>query len=105
MRDDRPRLICEQTSWPLFRGTAALERRGCLCGEGSRPPPEPACNMGFRLHRGDLPDDITFSGAVAIDTETMGLNPHRDRLCLVQISGGDGNAELVQIQPGQTSAP
>jgi len=61
--------------------------------------------MAFRLHRGDLPDDITFSGAVAIDTETMGLNPHRDRLCLVQISGGDGNAELVQILPGQTSAP
>ncbi|MDX6804571.1 ribonuclease D [Terrihabitans rhizophilus] len=61
--------------------------------------------MTFRLHRGDLPDGLTFSGAVAIDTETLGLKPHRDRLCLVQISGGDGNAELVQILPGQTRAP
>ncbi|HVV93561.1 MAG TPA: ribonuclease H-like domain-containing protein [Hyphomicrobiales bacterium] len=61
--------------------------------------------MTIRLHRGDLPDDVSFAGAVAIDTETLGLNPHRDRLCLVQLSGGDGNAELVQIRPGQTSAP
>ena len=61
--------------------------------------------MSFRLHRGDLPDGLTFSGAVAIDTETLGLNPHRDRLCLVQLSSGDGNAELVQIAPGQTRAP
>jgi ribonuclease D len=61
--------------------------------------------MTFRLHRGDLPDGMTFKGAVAIDTETLGLNPHRDRLCLVQISSGDGTAELVQILPGQTRAP
>jgi ribonuclease D len=61
--------------------------------------------MTFRLHRGDLPDGLTFSGAVAIDTETLGLNPHRDRLCLVQLSSGDGTAELVQILPGQTRAP
>ncbi len=61
--------------------------------------------MTFRLHRGDLPDGLTFSGAVAVDTETMGLNPHRDRLCLVQLSSGDGNAELVQILPGQNRAP
>src|SRR5262245_46237655 len=61
--------------------------------------------MTFRLHRGDLPDGLTFKGAVAIDTETLGLNPHRDRLCLVQISSGDGTADLVQILPGQTRAP
>jgi ribonuclease D len=61
--------------------------------------------MTFRLHRGDLPDGLTFKGSVAIDTETLGLNPHRDRLCLVQISSGDGTAELVQILPGQTRAP
>jgi ribonuclease D len=61
--------------------------------------------MTIRLHRGDLPDGLSFSGAVAIDTETLGLNPHRDRLCLVQLSGGDGNAELVQILPGQNRAP
>jgi len=61
--------------------------------------------MSIELHRGDLPDNIKFSGSVAIDTETMGLNPLRDRLCLVQLSGGDGNAHLVQIAQGQTKAP
>ncbi len=53
----------------------------------------------IRLHRHDLPDGLDFGSMVAIDTETMGLNPHRDRLCLVQLSSGDGNAELVQIIP------
>ena len=61
--------------------------------------------MSIELHRGDLPDNVKFSGAVAIDTETMGLNPHRDRLCLIQLSSGDGNAHLVQIAQGQTKAP
>ena len=46
--------------------------------------------MTIRLHRGDLPDLSRYNGAVAIDTETMGLNPHRDRLCVVQMSHGDG---------------
>ena len=55
--------------------------------------------MTVRLHRGDLPDLSRYSGSVAIDTETMGLNPHRDRLCLVQLSAGDGSAHLVQIVP------
>ncbi|NOZ42071.1 MAG: ribonuclease D [Alphaproteobacteria bacterium] len=61
--------------------------------------------MSIELHRGDLPDHVKFMGSVAIDTETMGLNPHRDRLCLVQLSGGDGNAHLVQIAQGQSRAP
>ena len=61
--------------------------------------------MAITLHKGDLPKDVTFQGAVAIDTETMGLNPNRDRLCLVQLSSGDGNAHLVQIAAGQTEAP
>lgn len=61
--------------------------------------------MAIRLHKGDLPDAWQSGDAVAIDTETLGLNPHRDRLCLVQLSAGDGNADLVQITPGQTSAP
>ena len=61
--------------------------------------------MTITLHKGDLDKNITFTGAVAIDTETMGLNPHRDRLCLVQLSSGDGNAHLVQIAGGQTDAP
>lgn len=61
--------------------------------------------MTYTLHKGDLPDHVTFEGDVAVDTETMGLNPHRDRLCLVQLSGGDGNSHLVQIAPGQREAP
>jgi len=61
--------------------------------------------MTIRLHRGDLPDLARFKGAVAIDTETMGLNPHRDRLCVVQLSSGDGSADVVQIPPGPVSAP
>jgi ribonuclease D len=53
--------------------------------------------MTISLHEGDLPDEMTFTGTVAIDTETMGLRPRRDRLCLVQLSAGDGNAHLVRI--------
>ena len=60
--------------------------------------------MTNHLHRGDLPANITFTGSIAVDTETMGLRLHRDRLCLVQLSGGDGHAHLVQIVPG-TPAP
>ncbi|MGV6875183.1 ribonuclease D [Pseudochelatococcus sp. B33] len=56
--------------------------------------------MTIRLHRGDLPADIDFGASVAVDTETLGLNPHRDRLCVVQLSGGDGSAEVVQILRG-----
>jgi ribonuclease D len=59
-----------------------------------------------RFHQGDLPDLGHYQvGAVAIDTETLGLNPHRDRLCVVQISPGDGSADVIQIAPGQKSAP
>lgn len=57
------------------------------------------------LYKCDLPDDLDLGQMVAIDCETMGLNPHRDRLCLVQLSGGDGHAHLVQIAPDQTEAP
>ena len=61
--------------------------------------------MTIRLHRGDLPDLSRYTRSVAIDTETMGLNPHRDRLCLVQLSAGDGNAHLVQMPRGPYQAP
>jgi len=61
--------------------------------------------MTIRLHRGDLPDLSAYKGAVAIDTETMGLDPQRDRLCVVQLSPGDGSADVVQIGAGQTRAP
>jgi ribonuclease D len=62
--------------------------------------------MTIRLHRGDLPDLSRYqTGAVAIDTETMGLDPNRDRLCVVQLSPGDGSADVVQIPPGDPGAP
>jgi len=61
--------------------------------------------MTIRLHRGDLPDLSRYTGPVAIDTETMGLDPHRDRLCVVQLSPGDGSADVVQIAPGAKDAP
>jgi ribonuclease D len=61
--------------------------------------------MNIDFHEGDLPDGLDFGDSVAIDTETMGLNPVRDRLCLVQLSGGDGDAHLVRISRGQKEAP
>jgi len=61
--------------------------------------------MAIKLHRGDLPEGLSLGPVVAVDTETMGLNPHRDRLCLVQLSAGDGNAHLVQIPRGTIKAP
>jgi ribonuclease D len=62
--------------------------------------------MSIRFHRNDLPDLSNYQvDAVAIDTETLGLNPHRDRLCVVQISPGDGSADVIQIDKGQKTAP
>ena len=61
--------------------------------------------MANHLYQRDLPDGLNLGPVVAIDCETMGLNPHRDRLCVVQLSGGDGHAHMVQIEKGQTAAP
>jgi ribonuclease D len=61
--------------------------------------------MTIRLHRGDLPDLARYTGSVAIDTETMGLHPHRDRLCVVQLSPGDGSADVVQIPKDHAGSP
>jgi ribonuclease D len=61
--------------------------------------------MTIQLHHGDLPAGVSFGTSVAIDTETMGLNPHRDRLCLVQLSAGDGNVHLVKMARGPYKAP
>jgi ribonuclease D len=62
--------------------------------------------MTIRFHRNDLPDLSAYRvAAIAIDTETLGLNPHRDRLCVVQMSPGDGTADVIQIAPGQRAAP
>lgn len=61
--------------------------------------------MANYLHKNDLPDSLDMGPEVAIDCETLGLNPHRDRLCVVQLSSGDGNAHIVQIERGQDAAP
>ncbi len=75
----------------------ASGQRGAPIGKGAR--------MANHLHRNDLPEGLELGPEVAIDCETMGLNPYRDRLCVVQLSGGDGEAHLVQIDKGQTEAP
>lgn len=61
--------------------------------------------MTIYLHQNDLPDGLDLGPVVAIDSETMGLNPHRDRLCLIQLSSGDGDAHLVQVRDQTTPAP
>lgn len=61
--------------------------------------------MTIRTHVGDLPDLDRYGAVVAVDTETLGLQPHRDRLCVVQLSPGDGSADVVQIRKGQREAP
>ena len=61
--------------------------------------------MTNKVYQGDLPDNLTLGPVIAIDCETMGLNPNRDRLCVVQLSDGDGDAHLVQISQGQNKAP
>ncbi|MCY3789758.1 MAG: ribonuclease H-like domain-containing protein, partial [Gemmatimonadetes bacterium] len=60
--------------------------------------------MSTTLHVGDLPDGVGFGATVAVDTETLGLNPHRDRLCLVQLAAGDGACHLVQFRAGASGA-
>jgi ribonuclease D len=61
--------------------------------------------VAIEVHYGDLPDNLDFGNSVAIDSETLGLNPHRDRLCVVQLSAGDGNAHLVHFNDGTFDAP
>lgn len=59
----------------------------------------------IQIHKNDLPAGVTFTGSVAVDSETLGLNPHRDRLCVVQLSAGDGTAHLIQFDGKDYSAP
>ena len=61
--------------------------------------------MSIHLHKNDLPNGLTFSGSIAVDTETLGLKTTRDRLCLVQLSGGDGDAHIVQLTADNYDAP
>jgi ribonuclease D len=78
------------------RGCRWIEAAVVACGIQHVP---------IELYDGDLPDDLDFGDSVAIDSETMGLNPVRDRLCLVQLSAGDGNCHMVQFRQGQYDAP
>ena len=61
--------------------------------------------MTVYLHEGDLPDDVFAPGPIAVDTETLGLNPHRDRLCLIQLADGHGDEHLVRFEAGRYDAP
>ncbi len=81
-----------------------LARRGEWGYSGAKPQTKKA-RMSIHLYQNDLPDGLDLGPVVAIDTETMGLDPRRDRLCLVQLSSGDGSAHLVQIAKGQRAAP
>src|SRR5690606_28952951 len=76
-----------------------------LCCAKEVAEPIPGVIMAIRLHRGDLPNLDNYGREVAIDTETMGLDPHRDRLCVVQLSPGDGSADVVLIPKDATEAP
>ena len=67
--------------------------------------PERKNQISIYVHEDDLPDGLSFGASVAVDSETMGLRPHRDRLCLVQLSAGDGDAHLVQLRAGVYDAP
>jgi len=67
--------------------------------------PNTGVNLKIKLHKNDLPDGLDLGPVVAIDTETLGLNPHRDRLCLAQMSAGDGICHAVQFAPGAYAAP
>ena len=62
-------------------------------------------NLDIKLHKSDLPDDLTFSDKIAIDCEFMGLNVERDRLCLVQISGGNNDAHIIQLNNENYNSP
>lgn len=88
--------------FPGCLGDVKHEMDGALRGTLPQTAGDDVANF---LYKNDLPDGLDLGPVVAIDCETMGLNPHRDRLCVVQMSGGDGNAHLVQVEQGQTAAP
>src|SRR5690606_26487842 len=82
----------------LGSGDFRLFQKPCVQGK-------PPVSSAVKLHKNDLPAGVAFGGSVAVDTETMGLRPRRDRLCVVQLSGGDGTAHLVQLDGTDWSAP
>jgi ribonuclease D len=83
----------------------ALHENAAARPAASQVTDENGQHMTVTLHRSDLPDKLSFGDCVAIDTETMGLRPGRDRLCLVQLSSGDGTAHMVQLPQGDYAAP
>src|SRR5262245_59059672 len=90
------------------RNIVALARLECVTlieARGNHQTPEAGVSATIKLHKNDLPASVSFAGSVAIDTETLGLKPRRDRLCLVQLSAGDGSAHLVQLDGKDWSAP
>lgn len=80
-------------------------RQTLFFGHQQRPYVGERSLLSIELHQGDLPYGVDFGNSVAVDTETLGLNPHRDRLCLVQLSAGNGNCHLVQIPAKGSNAP
>lgn len=78
------------------RALVTCGRYAAVCKETALP---------IRVHEGDLPDLSAYTGSIAVDTEAMGLQPRRDRLCVVQLSPGDGSVDVVRIAHGQTDAP
>jgi ribonuclease D len=86
-------------------GTALAELRRAAPFSIARKDKQRMPRMTNHLYQRDLPDGLDLGPVVAIDCETMGLNPHRDRLCVIQMSGGDGHAHIIQIAKGQTAAP
>lgn len=99
---------CNLIEAPQLTGAKVVPSKGRLIywiAPGLAVKEEPEAPMTIHFHRGDLPDDITFSGSVAVDSETLGLNPLRDKLCVVQLSAGDGDAHLVQLDRETYDAP
>lgn len=104
----RPLLGTIQLQGPPSGGSSVFPAPEALTAAGRRSNPGEtlwSCPLAIHLYQQDLPDGLQLGPVVAIDTETMGLDPRRDRLCVVQLSDGDGNAHLVQIARGQTRAP
>jgi len=101
--------VCSSDLTNFQLSTKEADRRVELSGQSPYFHPDAVNQKGLHvanhLYQNDLPDGLDMGPVVAIDCETMGLNPHRDRLCLIQMSGGDGNTHIVQVAKGQTEAP
>ncbi len=103
---DSARFLIDSPSFGRhYRAKASINRQDRLGGGQPEQILLRSRGLGIHLYQGDLPDGLDLGNSIAIDTETQGLNPNRDRLCVAQISSGDGNAHLVQFAPGEYDAP